>query len=310
MKFNRILLDPDPLSGASGGSAGGGSFDWKKVLVDNVQADVRSSQDAPDGGQPPPIPATPPPIPSTEQAQPAGGPADNNKGPSAVGTSQTTTPPDQRPAPIALDQETLAQIMGQAMTQAQQAAAQQQQQPVYTEEDYRKMFNVYRVGADHLKAMGFPDPTDEQITAFNEVLQGLSRQSVTVAAYQLAMEQQRLQQQYAPVQQFVQAQQLEAQKQRFFEKHPDLKGLDLLLLKVKDSFVKEGRRYKNEEEAFQAVANEARQIVKQTRDAAGVAGTQPNPTKQMTTLSGGGQGGAGDTRSSGGERPNWVKALS
>lgn len=214
-----------------------------------------------------------------------------------------------------MDEQMLSRIV-------QMAAQKQGAQPEtpLTEADVDKMFNVYKVAEPVLAQLGL-EATPERVAVMNQILQGVAKQAQTVAAFQANYVRQQLEQQFAPVLQFIQQQRLSEMKSRFFVKHPNLTGYEPLLVRIKDSFVAQGRSFNNEDEAFKAVSEEAYTLLKgmgvdpdkqqtqqgQQQQANGQQ--QQTTTSQMTTLSGGGQGGAGDAGRGGAssQGPNWRK---
>lgn len=221
-----------------------------------------------------------------------------------------------------LDQATLQQLVSQV---GQAPAGQQQQQPQPTEEELNQLLNIFKVDAAALQAMGIENPTEQQVAFYNNVVQGTAKQAVTLASYGFAHELNQLKAQYAPIVDFFRQQQMEAMKDRFFQKFPGLTGMEPLLIKIRDHIIASGRKFKDETEAFQAVHDEAIATAKQlgldvskftAQPAAGAApaggaqtSAQPTPST-MPTLSRGGQGGAGEAGAGGGNMPRWRKAHS
>lgn len=215
-----------------------------------------------------------------------------------------------------MDEAGLQRIIGAVVPKADQQPAK-----TYTEAELNQMFNVYSATAEQLSALGI-EATPERIKLFNDMLQGTSKQAATVAEFRLMQAteilKQELAQAFGPALSYYQTQQVEGLKTRFYAAHPDLKDYEPLLLTVRDSFVVRGMKFKSETEAFNTVAEEAKRILKaggivpgQNNGAATPANTQQgqNPPSPMPTLSGGGQGGAGDASRPSGHTKNWQKAL-
>lgn len=224
----------------------------------------------------------------------------------AAGAAQVTPP---------LTPELLQQLMTGAATSAVQATQAQQQPQGMTEEEFRRVFNVYNPDKALFDAMGW-EMTPEKVAILTQAFQGSARQAATMAAYQLEAYKQEIAKRLAPIAAYMEEAQMEKQKSRFLSKYPDLKGLEPLLVRIKDSFIREGRRFKTEDEAFQAVAEAAREVKQQILSANGGAAVgqsqtqrQPTSSQRMAPLSGGGQGGAGDSGAAGAEKPYWQKVL-
>jgi len=236
------------------------------------------------------------------------------------------TPAVQTPASAAqivqMDEATLARMVDAYAERTGQQAQQNQQQPAPTQEELDQLFNVYKPAAEHLVALGI-EPTPERIKVVGDWLQGASKQAASVASFQLAhvvgQLKQELAQQLGPVMAFYQQQAAEGMKQRFYGKYPNLKGIEPLLLRIKDSFTLQQRKFKTEDEAFKAVADEALATLSSVgvtlgADGANNGGASPQQNQnglrpsRMPALSGGGQGGAGDGTSIG-QKKNWQKVL-
>lgn len=299
LKHKMILLDPDP----TGVKSGGGSAPAKPAKPtepneDTTPAWLRAMADA----EP------------TEPEEPSGddAAADDEPEPTAAEPVQPTAPQSMTMTP-----DQLKDIVSSAVKNVGKGDGAQPQQ--YTEEDYKRMFNIFQATPEDLQVLGIEASPDKAVH-FNNMLQAVAKQAVTLAAYQMAVENKKIQEAINPLRSYMQEQAEAGMRQRFFQKNPDLEGLDLLLTKIRDSYVREGRTFGTEDEAFQAVATEARAIITQARGGAAPTqgapagavrpATTPKPARQMTTLSRGGQGGAGDTKPAGKDVPTWKRALS
>jgi hypothetical protein len=188
-----------------------------------------------------------------------------------------------------------------------------------SQEDIDKAFNVYRVAEQELANLGI-EPTPEKIKHFNGILQGLARQAATVAHYQVQVALKQLQDSIGPMQEYVAQQRVEQMKTRFFEQFSHLKSYEPLLLLIRDSYIQQGRKFNSEKELFEAVSKDAETKLKEVgidvekikqQSSAQKGGAKPGSTSsKMTTLSGGGQGGAGDNTKGSDKVPNWRRVLS
>lgn len=215
---------------------------------------------------------------------------------------------------VTLSKDAIVAMFQEAVKTAvpQQAAPPKQ----YTEEELRKILNVFSAQDAHLKQLGL-EPTPEKVTAFNEVLQAVAKQATSVASFELQAALEALQERLNPVLQYVQQSQMEGMKQRFFKKHNDLEGLEPIVMTAYQALKARGAKFNGEDEAFKAVAEEARAILSKLPGYNGgtrgntrskTEGRQSTPTRKMPSLSSGGQGGAGDSsgKTSG---PKWKSVL-
>lgn len=216
------------------------------------------------------------------------------------------------PPPNVIPMETLEQVV-KTLAQQNQVQQQQQQQPQMTQEEFDKMFNVFKLPADFLTQLRHEDPV-VATGALTTMIQGIVRQAATLSAFHTTQELQKLQGQLSPALEFVQTQQMDRLKNEFFEAYPNLKGLEPLLLQIRDSLIKEGKNFKSKEDAFKAVAERAQEILSKipgytggntTNNAGGqqqqASGQQQ--TRRMPSLSGQGQGGgAGGGKGSAGPK--------
>jgi hypothetical protein len=195
----------------------------------------------------------------------------------------------------------------QEMRQAPQGQPQQQQ---LSEEEFNKMFNVVKPTAEQWQAVRGDDP-EAALRALTDLLHGSAKQAATLAAFHTMQEVQKIQQMLQPALKMAQAQELNQMKEEFFVAYPNLKGLEPLLMQIRDSFIVQKRIFDTKEAAFKAVAEEAQNLLskipgyQQGGNSNGAGGQSGQPQKQqqgrqMPTLSGKGQGGgAGGSGSAG-----------
>ena len=223
---------------------------------------------------------------------------------------------------IQLTEEMLG-TMGQKIAESIKGAGAPAQEKQVTQEEFDKMFNIYRPTEQLLAYLRSDDPK-VVIAAYQELAHGAARQAVTIASHLIANQIAEIRGQFQPAMDMAQERAMEQAKTEFFEKNPDLKGLDPLLVLIRDQMVAKGVKFKTKEEAFKAVADEARKQMEALpglrtganggAGGAGAAGQGAgNPPSRMPTLSGGkGSGGAGDgAAASGGagNKPNTAKRI-
>jgi hypothetical protein len=179
----------------------------------------------------------------------------------------------------------------------------QQPQRQYSQEEFDKMFNVYKPTTQDvadLLAGG-----EQAIGAIQRLLHGAVRQSTTMSslAYQQMMEefkQKEIEDRFGPVHADFVARQTEKVKQDFFKAYPDLKEQEELVVAIGTQLQAQGFKG-TPEQAFAEVAKQAKAVLAKAGvqlAAAGGQSQQPAPTApaptQMATLSQptGGAGGA------------------
>lgn len=241
-----------------------------------------------------------------------------------------TVPAGAAPVPVTpgLSAETISDLV--AKTVGATIANQPKPAPVvqpFTEEDFIRTFQVFQPTPELLAEIGLPN-TPQTVAAFQaKIVTPIVRQAVTMAAYQLEKVKQELTehvktqlQQYEPARQMAVERYEEAAKGRFFEKYQDLKGYEPILMEIKDRLVSQGTRFKDEDEAFKAIADHAKTIIGKIGGLGNGNGGQTATNGQqtttvsrtggMSTLSGGGQGGSGAARTTGGgKKKNTSEAL-
>lgn len=203
------------------------------------------------------------------------------------------------PQKYELTEEVLAKLAQNIAT----ASRPPEQQPQMTQEEFDKMFNIYRPN-EELLARVLGEDKAQAVQAVQEMLHGAARQATTIASHLVQNEVQQLRQLIAPALAIAEEKQMEAMKVEFFEQYKDLKGMEPILVLIRDQFKGQGRTFKTKEEAFKAVAEEARKQIeaipglKAASVASAAAGSQQQTQGQaskMPGLSGGkGQSGAGD----------------
>lgn len=298
MKVRLLLNASAGMSALDHGGGGGGSQQQQQ------QAAPTGQQAAPTGQQPPTGQQQQQPPPT--QAQP-GGQGQQQQAPS------TPTPQAQMtPQEIArLSAEAAQRLMQENNARNGQQA---NQQPQYTEQDFKRLFNVYESteqDANDIMAGG-----QQAVAALNRIVNGVTRQAMTMASFLIEQEQQKLAKQYG-------IQELHSDyherrkakvKEAFFSEYKDLAPHESIVMAVGAQLQNEGFQG-TQAEAFAEVNKRVLGILK----ASGIPtpGSQPGGQGQqqqqghqqqsppagagtMPQLSGGGQGGAGGGSGGGG----------
>jgi hypothetical protein len=162
----------------------------------------------------------------------------------------------------------------------------------YTMEDFNRVMNVYNPPAgvvEDILAGG-----DRAVAALGQIVNGVNKQSVTMASYMIQQLREDLETKFATARQFAQKQYEEDLRKEFLTKYTDLKGFEPLLTEIVGQMKASGFQAETKEEAFKAIAERAKVIIKSLPGLQ--TGARNNPTAQpgkMPALSGGGQGGVG-----------------
>lgn len=237
--------------------------------------------------------------------------------PQAVPQGDATTQ-TQPTAPAATTPQTQADIIrataeavAQAHVRAQQAQQPTVQAPAEKElspEEFNKKFSVTRANEELVTTILGPDPRKAAL-ALDQYGQNLVKQAILMTMELQGAELGRFRQEVTPHLQSWQTYQRErearAAEERFFKSAPDLANEKELVMELKDAFIAKVQagqvRFTNETEAFNAVANAARSILKRVNPAWGQAGaatsqapTQGQPqARRMSVASTTGRSGSG-----------------
>lgn len=230
----------------------------------------------------------------------------------AGGSAEVFAEPGQQPevqpqaAPqTGLSKDDIAEVLkkaniGQAATQ--QAAPEERISP----EEFDRRFNVTRADETLFRNVfgieGDTQVSPERLAAFNQFTQGLVKQAVTMAAFQIQAVEGKLQQHVNPAVEYARAQQHEKLKGEFFKEHKDLEPYEPLVTEVYQKLAASG--FKGDKTSvFKAIAEQSRGILKSlpgnlldaTAGQNNPVGQQQQskPAHRMSTVSTGGQSGAG-----------------
>jgi hypothetical protein len=270
--MNTILRSPD-AEGMSGGSnpfaPGGGSADTSAQQAAPVSTPASEPQSTP-VSQPTSQPAaTPPPTPAAPP-----------------------TPPI-----IGMSQEQLQQLIAARQQPQQQTPA----EPQISDEEFRQKFNIYTASEQAFERTFGIKPSQEQLAAYNEHLQAVAKQAVTINRFLLDQRVKELQTQFQPVQQTIEQQRAQQYFNEFVGEYPGLKDYGPLLKEITDAAQARGMKFNSIGEAKSFVAAQAAKLLgKQIGDfkIAGAPAGGNNQTTQsqsgsraMSTTSMGGRSG-------------------
>jgi signal transduction histidine kinase len=232
------------------------------------------------------------------QQQPTqdGGAAQTQQGASALTTEQL--------------REIVRTSSAEAVSQAVKATT---PQPQLSQEQINQMLNVYSVpptvAVRLAKALGIdatPEQATELATALNEMLEAKTRQAVTMAAVQIEALKRNdlaaLQQQLHPVLNLAYQQEKARLQDEFMTTYPDTKGYEPVLEMIYNDMNGRGVKFNSKDEAFKAVYGQFKAVVAKlpggsaatgATNAGGNGAARAASSQRMSTVSTGGQTGAG-----------------
>lgn len=253
---------------------------------------------------PPEEPPVQPPARQTQQPQP----------PAQTQQPQSGQPP-QSPADrgtVAMTEEQLAALAATITKAAQTAAPAPQQppqplRPMTPEEQaqFDREFNVVRVTPEIFQGiMGFAPEKPEQLKALENFAHSIMRMSASMTMYQMnntiKAREEAVRAEFTPIQAHYQQQQSQQLQQTFFERHPDLKGSDALIVEITKAAKADGLKFKSSDEIIEFVANRARTLLGKGAPSSSTQGQQPQGQRPAmpTTSMGGRSGGQGSPQQS------------
>lgn len=177
---------------------------------------------------------------------------------------------------------------------------QQAPQKEMTLEEFNRIFNVFQVTPDVVNKLGLQETA---VPVLHDVLQAVVRQAVTMAEHRIRAltgeVQKHFEQSLTPLQQYYKEQQEQQYAKEFLEQNQDLVGAEPLLQSIYAQLKAENRSFATKQEAFKEVADRARTVLKQLKNAGAaqqqknVAETAAPSGRRMSTLTSGGQGATG-----------------
>src|ERR1043165_1990693 len=176
-------------------------------------------------------------------------------------------------------------------------------EPQITQEQFDKMFNVFKADETLVKRLTSEVPA-ERIQAITDLRDGLIKQAMTMAEYRVKQHLDHLvSERIIPIQSYVSERQAADFHSEFYEKNPDLKPYELIVDAVSTKLTQKGFTAATRDEVIKRFATGAGAAVKAmtgqptTATAGGGAGNgapgggKPSGKHQMSTLTAGGQGG-------------------
>ena len=297
MHIKSILRSPD-AEGISGGGQGANPF-----APSNTPASEPSQQA-------PIAPASSPEVTSPSKDTDVGT-GTGRQVPVTPTQAPTLTPSPSAPPQVVMSEQQLQSILA---ARNQPAAAQSQGQPQMSDDEFRSQFNIYTATEQTFENTFGVKPTPNQLAAYNDHLQAIARQAVTINRYLMDQKVSELRQQIQPVQQTFQEQRAQQHFSDFVGEYPGLKDYGPLLKEITDAAKARGMSFNNVGEAKNFVAAQAAKLlgknvndfklaVAQTGGTPNQTTSQQSGTRPMSTTSMGGRSG-----SSGGAAPTQTTA--
>lgn len=191
------------------------------------------------------------------------------------------------PQPVSLTKEAIQEMLQQVAKPQQQ-----QQEPQMTQEELARMLNVFNADQGLLETLGLKP---EALPVFNNMLQAVVRQAVTMATVHQQQQMRAMMERFAPLQQFVSQQQEEKYRKEFFESNADLKGFEPLAEAIYTQMIQE-KFSGTKEKVFEEIAKRTRDLKAKLNIPQATQQQQqsaPQTPRKMSTLTRGGQVGAG-----------------
>lgn len=215
---------------------------------------------------------------------------DGQQAAQSAATSQSTLPAGQTQADLI---RATAEAVAQAHIRATQQQQQQQAQPQKKElspDEFNRKYNVTRANEELVATILSGDPKKAAI-ALDQYGQNLVKQAILMTMElndeNLTKFREEVNPHLQSWQSYRQQQEHVAAENRFYQFAPDLAQERELVTELKDAFitkVKSGQvRFNNEHEAFTAVANAARSILKKVNPSWGQGGGQQAQTTGQPT---------------------------
>ena len=235
------------------------------------------------------------------------GPDDSMGGGSAEGDQGDAGAPANEPAAgPGFNVDELVSKLGDKISSALPKPA----APKMTDEEAAKLLNVWNPDDNFFTEF---NNLDTQKAAILKMRDGMIRQMATIAQAISYQNRQELEQQYNPLQEYYQQQQVEARKSRFEKSYPQLadENFQPVVQSVISALQAKGQEFKDEKSAFSAIARGVEAVMKkvnpdfvlETNGAASSAKTPGNPNALRPQTSGAGAGGGSGGSGSGKPTP-------
>lgn len=213
-------------------------------------------------------------------------------GPGQGGSGSSTSSPSASP----FDVNALAGALGPAIAAAIKPT---QQQAPLTREEAAKLLNQFDVSDDFLAKFDNLDSRKQSLMDFRD---GIVRNVWTMIQMAFRERDTKLDERFAPMQNYISTQEETARRSRFNSAYPDFSNpaFEPILLAVSQKLGEGGRTFATEDDAFKALADGVEAVIKVTnpnfqRSAASAAG-KPNvrkPNGNPNALNGNASGAAG-----------------
>lgn len=257
-----------------------GSQDFEAMTSGNNQSQQQSSQNSG--------------VPAGEQLSAqndASGAKPTKALPQETSAGQTPSPSGNQQPTVQQSQADIiratADAVAQAHIRAQQELTAQQRAaapaPELSPEEFNKKFSVTRANEELVTTILGQDPKKAAL-ALDQYGQNLVKQAILMTLELSEAKLGKFREEVTPHvtawQKHLQEQQTIAAEQRFFQSAPDLQAEKDLVMELKDAFIAKVQAgqvsFKNEQEAFAAVANAARTILKRVNPQWGANGAANN----------------------------------
>jgi len=210
---------------------------------------------------------------------------------------ETAAPPPQQAVSLTPESiKSLVESMRLAPT-VQQPVPQPQQQ--LSQDEINRMLAVFNADRRHIERLGLkyedPQANEEAVTALNEILDGKTRQAVTMASLVVENLKRQMLQELTPIREFVAAERERKLREEFFNEYKDLEEFTPLVEAVYTQLQNNKVNFSSKEEAFKTVADQARQLLAKIQPGqGGTSGVSTSTApRRMPTVTTGGRGGAG-----------------
>lgn len=208
---------------------------------------------------------------------------------------EVTTPP--QPQAVSLSPDTIKTLVD-SLKVAPVVPAQPASQPQLSQEEINRALAVFNADRRYVERMGlkFEDPTqyDEAVAALNEMLDGKTRQAVTMSTLVVENLKRQLMGELEPLKAYVAQAREQQLRDEFFKEHDDLRQFEPLVEAVYMKMQRAGAHFNTREDAFKAVAEQARQLLAKVQPGQGDGGgaSATSTPRKMPTVTTGGRGGA------------------
>lgn len=263
-----------------------------RAPADDVSSDGGANPFAPNSSSAP-EPTTP--APSVE-SRPSAAPSTPAAAPQSAPSAPTRSAPSA-PSQVVMSSEQLQQL---AASMRQPAAPAAQGAPQMSEADFKKQFNVFEADSKSYENTFGVQPTPAQLAAYNDHLQAVARQAVTINRHLMDQRIDELRNQFQPVQQQFRQQSEQQVFNDFVVDYPGLKEYGPLLREITDAAVARKMQFDSIPEAKQFVAAQAAKLLGKHVDSFRAAPSSPSTqttsqqsgNRSMSTTSMGGRSGA------------------